>query len=522
LVLSNRERLAAWSHDFQGRDAQRLRRLARSEVIALGRRHLDRFGLDPAEGTHDPDSALVDRPLIVTGHQPEIFHPGVWVKNFALSGLARSTGGLGLNLIVDNDIPKAAAIRVPGVVGDRLLPQWVSFDTSAEESPYEDRAVQDESVFRSFADRVLATLDHGPSDPLIRSAWPVAVEASRETSLAGLRLAAMRRAREQEWGVRNLELPLGAVCETESFSWFCSHLLAHLPRFREVHNQALGDYRRLYGIRSRNHPVADLESEGDWSEAPFWAWRADKARRRPLLVRQRDAKTLELRLGGEKAPFAELLLGPDRDACCAVDRLLELPAEGIRLRTRALTTTMFARLLLGDLFIHGIGGAKYDELGDEIIRGFFGFEPPPFWTLSLTQRLGLPRTPADPRRLAELRREIRTLQYNPDRWLVPEAVPEVLALVDEKARAIAGPLETRKQRVARFREIQRINRELGRFVAEPIRVLQEEIPRLDAGLAWNRVADSREYAWVLHDHARLESALIPWAGDPQGGPWKAP
>ena len=24
--------------------------------------------------------------MVVTGHQPELFHPGVWVKNFAVAG----------------------------------------------------------------------------------------------------------------------------------------------------------------------------------------------------------------------------------------------------------------------------------------------------------------------------------------------------------------------------------------------------------------------------------------------------
>ena len=65
-----------------------------------------------------------------------------------------------------------------------------------------------------------------------------------------------------------------------------------------------------------------------------------------------------------------------------------------KVRTRALTTTLFARLFLGDLFIHGIGGAKYDELGDEVARGFLGAPPPPFLTLSLTLWLGLPDDPA--------------------------------------------------------------------------------------------------------------------------------
>ena len=46
-------------------------------------------------------------------------------------------------------------------------------------------------------------------------------------------------------------------------------------------------------------------------------------------------------------------------------------SEGIRLRPRALTTTMYLRLAMGDLFLHGIGGAKYDQLTDRIIEHFF-------------------------------------------------------------------------------------------------------------------------------------------------------
>ena len=45
-------------------------------------------------------------------------------------------------------------------------------------------------------------------------------------------------------------------------------------------------------------------------------------------------------------------------------RLAELSSRGIKLRTRALTTTLFARLVLSDMFLHGIGGAKYDQVTD--------------------------------------------------------------------------------------------------------------------------------------------------------------
>ena len=56
-----------------------------------------------------------------------------------------------------------------------------------------------------------------------------------------------------------------------------------------------------------------------------------------------------------------------------IDAWRSLEAHGFKIRTRALTTTMFARLFLADLFIHGIGGGIYDELTDRIIERYYGF-----------------------------------------------------------------------------------------------------------------------------------------------------
>ena len=95
---------------------------------------------------------------------------------------------------------------------------------------------------------------------------------------------------------------------------------------------------------------------------------------------------------------------------------------------------MFCRYLLGDLFIHGIGGAKYDELGDSIARRFFGIEPPGFLTLSLTAWLGLPDQTATPSELATLERALRDLVYNPDRHLSEPLSPQVRNLISDKQR----------------------------------------------------------------------------------------
>jgi hypothetical protein len=507
LTVVNADRLSAWDGDVQGRKATRLRDQARREVVRLARQFLERHGLgdgfppNPAEGAGELPS-----PLIVTGHQPELFHPGVWVKNFAAAAIAQASGGLSLNLIVDNDIPKDSAIRVPTFQDGRLRGIPVEFDRWPGEVPYEDWNVGDESMFASFPERVREVLTGAVADPLLDDFWPRAIRRRGHVAGVGLRFALARREIEGSWGVSNLEVPLSALCQTDSFLWFASHVIAQLPRYQAIHNECLARYRAAHHIRSRHHPVAALGQEDGWLEAPFWVWRAARPRRRGLLARQRG-RVVELRIAGESEPFITLPLHPEGEACCAVERLRDLPARSIRLRTRALTTTMFSRLFLGDLFIHGIGGAKYDELGDEITRQFCRFEPPVFLALSMTLRLPLPAQPVQPADLSTVNREIRDLNFNPDRHLHEPFPDELRTIIEAKRAAVAGPVTSRRERAARARTIRRLNDAMQRWVQAIRGELIDRRRAIREGFRSNRIARSREFASVLHSESRLEPVL---------------
>ncbi len=65
-------------------------------------------------------------PLFLTGHQPELFHPGVWVKNVLIDELAKQNNGISLNVIIDSDAVKSHSIKIPvkqneGVVQKRMV-----------------------------------------------------------------------------------------------------------------------------------------------------------------------------------------------------------------------------------------------------------------------------------------------------------------------------------------------------------------------------------------------------------------
>ena len=259
----------------------------------------------------------------------------------------------------------------------------------------------------------------------------------------------MRRI-ERQWGAGNLELPISRLCELDPFLWFVGHVLAQLPRFCEVYNQILAEYREVNHVRSRTHPVPELIEKDGWLEAPFWVWRRGDTVRSRLFARQVGREVL---LSDGREEFVRLPLSPTMDACCAVEVLRDLPQKGIRLRPRALTTTLFSRLCLADLFVHGIGGAKYDEMTDRILTRFFGVPVPGFLTLTATLHAELAEPfPVAPEDAARIQRLLRDLHWNPDRHLSADQDPEAGRLIAEKESLVSAmkspddPCATRRAR----------------------------------------------------------------------------
>jgi hypothetical protein len=442
LVEANVARRATYDYDVQGKSLDRLSREARACLIDDATAYTQAYrdievrnaecGMRndaPVASFRTPHSELR---ICLAGHQPELFHPGVWSKNFALAKLAKSVGGVAVNLIIDGDTLKSPSLRVPTGTVDEPRIVAVPFDAATDELPFEDREIVDAELFSSFGRRACEVIRPFVADPLLATFWPAVVEDSVACRTLGECFSRARHRLEGTWGVETLEFPQSRVCEGESFRWFTSHLLAQLPRFHEVHNAALLDYRRVEHIRSANHPVPELERDDDWLEAPLWIWSATAPRRRRVFVR-RTPEGLELTdRGSLRLP---LPLHDDGNAESAVAALGDLARQGYRLRSRALLTTMYARLVLGDVFLHGIGGGKYDELTDEIIRRFFGLEPPGFGVVTATRRLPIAPPRDDPPDVEQLERRLWELTHHPERFVDPSTLSAQDA--EAAARAIA-------------------------------------------------------------------------------------
>lgn len=507
LAQNNNDSLSAANVDIQGRSLSALRKWARTEMCRAARDYTRTWCDVPG---CDASTEMV----YVTGHQPLLFHPGVWVKNFALGRMARHPRAIGINLVVDNDTFSTASLRVP--VGDRNQPsgQSIEFDVGQPARPWEGANILSPETFASFGDRISAAMANWGIDPIIRDLWPIVVERARESNGIADCLTAGRNQLERQWGTENLELPLSRLCTLDPFLWFFSHIVAHLPQFHGIYNTALAEYRQVNKIRSHTHPVPELRAEAGWLEAPFWIWSDEDYERRHVYC-QRDGNNVLLQDG--ESVFATLPLPTGGEACCAVEELRKLPERGLHLRTRALTTTLFTRLCFADLFLHGIGGAKYDEMTDRIISRFFGLTPPSFMTVSATVLLPLQAHKVEPDDLIRLDVLERDLTCNPDRHLSSDDAAACQELIAEKQRlSVEAALEKntestrserrtgRQTRYSRYRRYRAINEQLAAYVSAQHTSLHAERELLSHQLEANKILTSREFSFALYPEEKLK------------------
>lgn len=511
-VIDENLRCAArWSGTVAGLSWSELRSIARAEVFEAAALAVAPYrDLDSClpQGNDDralPSSESTGLPpqWIVAGHQSELFHPGVWFKNFVLSSLAAHRRAIALNLVIDHDLCSHTSIQALGgeaqqwqrvaVPIDRPLPSSIPL---AGAIPYEQQPISDRCFFDSFAARLLEVVGSWNRHPLVLELWPMVSAAAARHGMFGRSLAEGRHQIEESFGLRTLEVPFSRIARSRGFLTLLAAILAELPRFQRCYNDSLEEYKAAHGIRSAAHPVPPLGEAGQWLEAPYWIYGDDDPRRRSMWVR-RVGRGVEI---SDRHRRSLRIDGP-LDTTAAIAALEQQTGAEFKIRPRALVTTMYARLVLADLFLHGIGGAKYDQLGDLISQRFFQLQPPHYGVLSAT--LLLPTAvPLDsmpsPHAIHD---SLRSIRFAPERFASLGLIPA--EWIAEKEALIRRP-PAPEQRPQWHQQIQRINERMQTSLREYQASLEELLPR--AILAQRRLQSwrSREMSLVLFSRSQLE------------------
>lgn len=456
-----------------------------------------------------------DAPLVVVGHQPEFLHPGVWAKHVIARRLVDRIGGAAINLVVDNDAPQRLALVVPdpadanrsATVLDALSRGGRAFETIPAWS-----AADIARLRRQVEEVLLPQFD--------ASMMPVFFDAMLGRAGADLvdQMAAGRRAVEHAVGVSVDDVRVSTL---PWLPWLAEMAL-NAEQFAASYNGALAAYRKERRVRGAHRPIPDLAIRDGRVEVAAWAYRDDGARKRVWV----ESRGSAIRLLADDTRIGEI--DADQLRRAALDETVSESAidprtttwNGWRLRPRALTLTIWARLFLADLFIHGIGGAKYDRISDLIIADYFGIAPPPYGCVSATLvPEWLPSSDRSPDANALIARE-RESRFNPQRTLTralsgggvaPAAFDQWLG-----RRAEAIGLSTRLRRTApRDRTERRRAFDLVREANGALHRALMEAGLAEAGVAkpaparsrWAPLSHARELFLGLHTRQSLEKLL---------------
>lgn len=430
-------------------------------------------------------------PIIATGHQAWLWHPGILAKDIAAAALAKRENALAVHLVVDHDPHDCYALDLPVVEGDRLSSITIRLADCDTEVPPCCQPACDPGALRRAIES-LAERDSGNAAS-IASLLEVSRWIADAPSL-GKQVATLTALLMRPW--------------TGSIPMVFSSDLAFLPGFVALVRRMLADAPRCVAAYNRaaarfpDARIAPLVETLDRVELPLWLLRWGGARERVYADLADHDAILTLDNG---TPI-------DLTAASSAADIRRQP----RLAPRALMMTAFLRSLCCDLFIHGKGGGLYDRVTEAWWRDWAGEELAPMSVVSADVRLPLTKVGVPVAEPSELHRAVwhrHHLPHNIDRAFASEPASmgdderrEVESLIASKRAALAtlGGPRNRAARATAFTELHRINAALAARFPAMIARADAGVARARAGVANAALARRRDWCFALHPREAID------------------
>jgi hypothetical protein len=248
--------------------------------------------------------------IIVVGHQPEFFHPGVLAKFIAGDFVAKKLHGVLVHLVVDHHTGSSNTIEIPEQHGEQLVVKDMQLTT---------------------LDRDVAMKDQKRVTPCHEVAPFTSALVNAKGNNAAIQFASATDALMSSWAKVDHLVGSSELLQTEFGIQLMREMYQDPNRCRETYNHAVS-----------SHPDCEIALLAD-DELPVW-------------YGKRNASNGKLEDG---------------------------------VQPRALLLTLLARVILGDLFVHGTGGMLYDKIMEQWISSWLGITPCPSTMATATLQLPL-------------------------------------------------------------------------------------------------------------------------------------
>jgi hypothetical protein len=305
---------------LDGRSLKQWRELSRREL-----------GLDPV------------RPIIATGHQTLLWHPGILAKYLVTEAIAKEHDLATANLVVDQHAERFDDFEIPLRRADGSL--HVRTMELCRPRPRKDVPMAFHEAFTpprppERFDGAMESVQEG-----VRAIFE-AVYAHRNASNAALQMAGAIADLMKPWVRPMVDVTSTALIRTSLAGAIMREMVRDPRRCAECYNRAV-----------QSLPEAGIQPllvRDDYVELPLWRIRDDGRR-----MHAYDGDVAEA-ISDQRSAISE--------------SKIQNPKSKIALMPRALFMTALVRMAMCDLFIHGTGGANYDRAMERWIKDWLGVD----------------------------------------------------------------------------------------------------------------------------------------------------
>ncbi|MCX7999492.1 MAG: hypothetical protein N3A69_11175, partial [Leptospiraceae bacterium] len=290
---------------------------------------------------NDLKISLLDKKIYATGHQPDIHHPGILTKDIVLHHLLDSNS-VGIHFIVDTDYFEFEYFYPIRNHKNAELMQFSAHSHSTFEGEKVSDCKRTEliSILRSQKDELKYFVNEKILEQVQRYLQYYIEKIEADQLLHDVNEEVQSEFLNSQ-GLKIYKIPVSKLIKTEAFLIYVDLIRKRQKEFMEIHNRALEKYRKEHKIKNHAQPLPNLGE----NEMPFWDYRNHER------------------------------------VCFSVN---ELP---VYVLPRAVTLTLFLRIFLCDFFIHGTGGARYEQICEQLALEFFKIEACPYRIATATMHL---------------------------------------------------------------------------------------------------------------------------------------
>ncbi len=411
---------------------------------------------------------------IASGHQPVIFHPGIWSKIIFLNFFKDFEK---IFITNDSDVKDGIFIEIPVFDGKwKKVREYIYLNSEGKTFEDYDPHKFKEGI-KFFLKRFKEIEKFLKED--IREKILIFTKNLSEYEDVVSSIIFTRKSFEKE--IKYDEKTISEISKEDNFLKLFLYFFYECEKIFNIYNKTLEEYRDIKGIKKEGEPFPFLFKYNDFYEIPFWIIKDG---------RKRVFKNGKF-LYAEDERITQLSFDFEKDI---------LKIKNLNIRPRALTLSIYQRIFLSDLFIHGIGGTRYDEFTEKFFENVFNLKMPGHISLTGTFYLFQGNPSLFPE-ISDLIQKRDFIIHHPEKFLSSDPLSlEKLKLIEEIKKARGNKREISEK-------IKKINEKLKEKIEGILKEIESEIKILMGKKEEERVKYYREYPYFYFDYERIKRAI---------------